>query len=139
MFLGGMPALSQQLSFADTSVSTSGSVVPPQILEVPEASNHRFWDCENRALFSAVAASSAADFGATYANLSNGGRELNPITRLFSGSTAGLVVNFAGETAGVIGISYYLHKAGHHKLERMVSVVNISASTAAVMYDIRKR
>jgi hypothetical protein len=46
----------------------------------------------------------------TRANLQSAGRELNPITRAFGSSTTGLAVNFAGETAGVIGISYFLHK-----------------------------
>jgi hypothetical protein len=35
------------------------------------------------------------------------GRELNPVARVFSGSTEGLALNFAGETAGVIGLSYF--------------------------------
>jgi len=136
-----VPAASQQVSLDDASVSVAERVLPFQQsgASAPEISTHRFWDRENRVLFAAVAFSSAADFGATYANLNNGGRELNPITRLFSGSTAGLAFNFAGETAGVIGISYFFHKAGHHKLERIVSVVNVSASTGVVIYDVRHR
>jgi hypothetical protein len=61
---------------------------------------------------------------------------LNPVTRLFAGSTAGLAVNFAGETAGVIGLSYFFHKTGHHKLERAVSMLNIGSSAAAVTFDL---
>ena len=82
---------------------------------------------------------SAADFAVTNANLQSGGRELNPVTRVFSGSTAGLAANFAGETAGVIGLSYFFHKTGHHKLERMTSVVNIGASAVAVTYGLTHR
>ena len=52
-----------------------------------------FWDRENRALFTAVGALAAADFCATRANLTSGGRELNPVTRVFSGSTPGLATN----------------------------------------------
>jgi hypothetical protein len=100
---------------------------------------HKFWDRENKILFAAVAASSAADFAVTYQNLHNGGRELNPITRLFAGSTAGLAANFAGETAGIIGLSYFLHKTGHHKLERIVSMSNIGVSSFAVGYDLAHR
>ena len=107
---------------------------------LPEApSHHRFWDNENRALFLTVAALSAADFAVTRANLQNGGKELNPVTRLFSGSTAGLAVNFAGETAGIIGLSYYFHKTGHHQLERMTPMLNIGASSFAVVYDLSHR
>ena len=64
---------------------------------------HKFWDRENRILFAASAAFSGADFAVTRANLQSGGRDLNPVVRFFGPSTAGLAVNFAGETAGVIG------------------------------------
>jgi hypothetical protein len=100
---------------------------------------HRFWDKQNRALFVAAAALNGADFAVTRNNLQRGGQELNPVVRVFGRSTAGLAVNFIGETAGVVSISYVLHKTGHHKLERMVSMVNIGSSTAAVSYGLTHR
>ena len=102
-------------------------------------SQHRFWDTQNRLLFSVVAASSMADFAVTHANLQSGGKELNPVTRIFSGSTAGLAVNFAGETAGAIGLSYYLHRTGHHRLERILPWVNSGVSGIAVTYGLTHR
>ena len=137
-----VPALSQQLSFRNPpvdAVAAGFAIQPAEAVSAPEIPSHRFWDPENRILFAAVAATSAADFAATYSNLSNGGKELNPVTRLFSGSTAGLAFNFAGEAAGVVGISYLFHKTGHHKLERIVAMVNVGASTAAVSYDLMHR
>lgn len=113
---------------------------PAMIITLPEAPRqHSFWDRENLSLFGAVAGLSAADFAATRANLQNGGRELDPVARLFGRSTAGLAANFTGETAGVVGISYFFHKTGHHKLERLTSVINISASSFAVTYDLTHR
>ena len=113
-------------------------VSSPRVL--PEApSQHRFWDRGNRALFVAVAAGSAADFAVTYSNLQNGGKELNPLTRVFSGSTAGLAANFAGQTAGVIGLSYFFHQTGHHKLERFTPLLNFGASAFAVSYGLTHR
>jgi hypothetical protein len=106
---------------------------------LPEASSHRFWDRENNILFATSAAFSAADFVVTKDNLHNGGQELNPVTRVFTGSTTALAMNFAGETAGVLGLSYFFHKTGHHKLERAVSLLNISASGAAVTFDLAHR
>jgi hypothetical protein len=100
---------------------------------------HRFWDRENSVLFAFSAAFSAADFVVTRDNLRNGGQELNPVTKLFSSSTAGLAVNFVGETAGVIGLSYFLHKTGHHRMERAVSMLNIGASAGAVTFDLAHR
>ena len=113
-------------------------VIPVQPATLPEAS-HRFWDRETSFLFAASATFNAADFIVTRDNLRGGGRELNPVTRMFSGSTTGLAVNFAGETAGVVALSYFFHKTGHHKLERAVSMLNIGSSAAAVTFDLAQR
>jgi hypothetical protein len=103
------------------------------------AGEHRFWDKENRVLFAASAALSAADFAVTRANLQNGGRELNPVVRFFGTSTPALAANFAGETAGIIGLSYFFHRTGHHKLERVLTMLNIGSSAGAVSYDLVNR
>jgi hypothetical protein len=100
---------------------------------------HKFWDKQNRALFVAAAALNGADFAVTRVNLQNGGQELNPVVRVFGRSPAGLAVNFIGETAGVVSISYFFHKTGHHKLERIVSMVNIGSSVTAVSYGLAHR
>ena len=113
------------------------SVQPAMLPEAP--TNHRFLDRDNSILFVASAAFSAADFVVTKNNLHSGGQELNPITRVFSGSTPGLAMNFVGETVGVVGLSYFFHKMGHHKMERMVSMVNIGGSAAAVTFGLTHR
>ena len=119
---------------APTPSSESGSMafVTPNSM----ARAHKFWDKENGFLFGASAALSAADFAVTRANLQSGGRDLNPVVRFFGPSTPGLVVNFAGETAAVMGVSYLLHRTGHHKLERLFTMVNIGSSAGAVSYDL---
>jgi len=101
--------------------------------------SHRFWDNQNRVLFLSVAAFAAGDFYVTHANLAGGGRELNPVTRVLSGSTPGLAANFALETGGVMSVSYLFHRSGHHRLERMTSVVNIAGSGAAIGYGLSHR
>lgn len=106
---------------------------------VPERP-HRFFDKWNIALFSASAALDGADFAMTRSNLqTNGGKELNPVVRMFGRSTAGLALNFAGEAVGTVGISYFFHRTGHYKLERAVSMVNIGASGFAVGYSSSHR
>lgn len=131
-------AFAQEPILASLETTTVASPAVSSVL--PEApSQHRFWDNENRLLFSTVAAFSAADFAATRANLASGGKELNPITRVFAGSTAALATNFAGETAGVIGLSYFFHRTGHHKLERITPIANVAASAFAVAYDLTHR
>jgi hypothetical protein len=142
------PALAQELTaklllpevVQPTPVSANPLVTRAQPASVPEARPHRrFWDRENTFLFATSAAFSAADFVVTRDNLRNGGQELNPVTRVLSGSTPGLAVNFAGETAGVVGLSYFFHKTGHHKMERYVSMLNIGSSAAAVTFDMAHR
>jgi hypothetical protein len=143
------PMLSQEVSLAllrPEAVQPSALEPVPMVkafqpaATLPEAPSHRrFWDRENTVLFATSAAFSAADFVITRDNLRSGGQELNPVTRTLSGTTAGLAVNFAGETAGVIAVSYFFHKTGHHKLERAVSMLNIGASAAAVTFDLAHR
>jgi hypothetical protein len=130
------PASPNAGSLSPGSVTAS----PTSASALPEApSLHKFWDNENRALFTTVATLSAADFALTRSILQNGGKELNPVTRLFSGSTAGLAANFAGQTAGIIGLSYFFHRTGHHQLERLTPMLNIGASAFAVVYDLNHR
>lgn len=100
---------------------------------------HKFWDAPNRALFLTTAALNGADFAVTRANLQSGGKELNPVVRIFGRSTPGLALNFAGETVAVISMSYLFHRTGHHRLERVVSAVNISASVGAVSFGLTHR
>jgi hypothetical protein len=133
-------ALAQQPSVAalnSESVEASPAMVSTTTPRTGE--QHKFWDKKNYVLFTAVAATNAADFAVTRANLRNGGQELNPVTRWFGRSTAGLAVNFAGETAGTIGLSYLFHKTGHHKMERVASFVSIGSSSAAVSFDLAHR
>ncbi|HEX4786000.1 MAG TPA: hypothetical protein VH350_16785 [Candidatus Sulfotelmatobacter sp.] len=133
-------AVAQQVSLAllqPESIEASPMVKSAEPMTLPEAPSHRFWDRKNTILFATSAAFSTADFVVTRNNLRNGGQELNPVTRVFAGSTAGLAVNFAGEAAGVVAVSYLFHKTGHHKLERAVSLVNIGSSAGAVMFDLR--
>jgi hypothetical protein len=100
----------------------------PGISRPKEFAPNPYWDRQNRSLFVTAGALEAADFCTTRANLASGGKELNPVTRIFSGSTPGLAANFALETASTMGISYMFHKTGHHKLERSTLWVNIGSS-----------
>jgi len=138
----GPTALAQEVSFAllrPEAITLTPPPTPVQPVTQAEAPPHRFWDRENSALFATSAAFTTADFFVTRANLQSGGQEFNPVTRMFGRSSAGLAANFAGETIGVIGISYFFHKTGHHKLERAVSVVNIGSSAAAVFFGLAHR
>jgi hypothetical protein len=137
------PGLHAQAPFASTDPDAPSVFVeaPTPALIAPRvaSSEHRFWDKQNCALVFAAAALNGADFAVTRANLRSGGQELNPVVRMFGRSTPGLAMNFIGETAGVISLSYFFHKTGHHRLERAVSLVNIGTSAAAVSYGLTHR
>jgi hypothetical protein len=136
------PALFAQGPLADAPDAPLPFIQPASpVVITPSgaASEHRFWDKENSALFAVSGALSVADFAVTRANLQSGGRELNPMVRIFGRSTAGLAANFASENVGLIGFSYFLHKTGHHRLERMASMVNIGGSAGAVSYGVAHR
>jgi hypothetical protein len=122
----------------------SAAAMPPMAIVattmLPAVSErHRFWDRENTILFTASGAMATADFFVTRANLANGGRELNPITRVMAGSTPALAANFAIETGSFICVSYLFHKTGHHQLERVTSFVSIGGSSGAVVYGLTHR
>lgn len=120
--------------------SASITVAQPQ-LPAPHAfpEQHKFWDRQNKALFAAVVIMDTADFTITHSNLRRGGTEYNPIARMLTGSTPGQVVNFASEAAGTIALSYMFHKTGHHRLERITSLINIGTSGMAVGYGVTHR
>jgi len=119
--------------------ATPPAALAPVMVPPFNGDSHKFWDTRNRVLFIAAAAMNGADFAVTRANLQSGGQELNPMVRVFGSSTAGLAVNFIGETAGVVGLSYFFHKTGHHKMERAVSIINIGSSAGAVGYGLAHR
>jgi len=127
----------------EPSPAAEGFAVPTPIIEsraaLKEATTHQFWDRENRVLFAATGIAATGDFFITHANLASGGRELNPVTRMFTGSTPALASSFALQTTAVIGASYLFHKTGHHRLERLTSVVSITTSSGAVAYGLTHR
>jgi hypothetical protein len=124
---------------APDAPTVSAEPVSLVISSQPTFETHKFLDKKNRILFLAVVAFDGADFAVTRANLQGGGQELNPVVRVFGRSTPALAVNFVGETAGVIAVSYFFHKTGHHTLERVVSLVNIGSSAGAVSYGLAHR
>jgi hypothetical protein len=137
--------MAQEVSFALLPPRTADPApivkIEPLQTQSPQEGprSHRFWDRQNSLLFATSAAFSAGDFVVTRDNLRAGGQELNPVVGVFGHSSAGLAMNFAGETVGVIGLSYFFHKTGHHKMERAVSIFNIGGSAAAVSFGLAHR
>jgi hypothetical protein len=124
----------------DAPGSTDASAAPLTfVTPATSAREHKFWDRENKILLSTSFALNGADFVVTRSNLQSGGQELNPVVRVFGRSTAGLIANFTGESAGSLALSYFFHRTGHHRMERAVSCVNIGGSATAVAFGLMHR
>jgi hypothetical protein len=98
----------------------------PSQSQLPSEGVHRFWDKTNLMLFAGVATVRTLDYTSTRHFRSLGHNEV-----LLTNSVVDNKPLFAGiEVAGMalsIGAAYWLHRTGHHKLERWVSVVHIGA------------
>lgn len=92
-----------------------GSVQPP----------HGFWDATNKKLFAGVFAVRALDFASTL-NMRARGRDEILLSNDVVDNKPAFVAIELGATAASIGVSYWLHRKGRHKLERWVSIVHIS-------------
>ncbi|MEJ2008287.1 MAG: hypothetical protein P8Z30_09065 [Acidobacteriota bacterium] len=115
--------LSAQQAAAQPRVQTK-SLLQTRTRQLPETT-HRFFDKTNVILFTGVAAVRALDFTSTEHFRSQGNNEV-----LLSNSIVDNKPLFAGievaSTALSVGVAYWLHRTGHHKLERWVSIVLIS-------------
>jgi len=107
-------------------------VVAPAQAAPPDV--HRFWDWQNAALFSGVAAARAFDFFST-----SRFREKHLKEWLLDDKTVDNRPLFAAIEAGgtlvSIGASYLLHRTGHHRLERWASILHIGAATAGGIWN----
>lgn len=115
-----------------------GTIDPPAIecdsvsLRSGAPAVHHFFDRENACLFSGIGASRTLDYFSTL-NMRRRGRQEILLTNwvvdyhpLFAGIEVGGV-------ALSIGVSYWLHRTGHHRLERAVSMVHIGAATSGAV------
>jgi hypothetical protein len=91
----------------------------------PKEQPHRFWDRTNKWLFAGVFAVRAADFASTR-NMRARGRDEILLTNEVVDNIPAFVAIELGATAASVGVSYWLHRTGHHSLERWVSIVHIS-------------
>ena len=101
---------------------------------------HHFWDRTNVLLFSGVAASRALDYFSTK-NMLRRGREEILIPDDVVSSSAGFPGLEAAGTAASIGLSYMLHRGGHHTLERWLSIGHIGVTDFGVArnYSLKSR
>jgi hypothetical protein len=93
----------------------------------PEAPTHRFWDRTNILLFSGVAVFRGLDYASTR-NFMARGREEILLPDDVVDNSAGFAALEAAATATSVGFSYWMHRTGHHKIERWISITHISVT-----------
>ena len=105
-----------------------------------KAKPHQFFDRTNILLFSGVAVSRTLDYASTR-NMLARGREEKLIPDDVVYSTAGFASLEVAGAATSIGIAYLLHRTGHHKLERWISIGHIGVTSfgAARNYALESR
>jgi len=104
-----------------------GSAGPPPANPSFNLPAHPFWDRENLLLFSGVAVFRGLDYASTR-NMQARGREEILLPDDVVNNSGGFAALEAAGTAASVGLSYWMHRTGHHKLERWVSVVHIGVA-----------
>ncbi|HKT10994.1 MAG TPA: hypothetical protein VJW77_04135 [Terriglobia bacterium] len=94
----------------------------------PAGEDHRFFDRTNLMLFAGVATVRALDYTSTQHFRSLGNNEVLLTNSIVDNKPLFAGIEVAG-TALSIGAAYWLHRTGHHKLERWVSIVHIGVGT----------
>jgi len=115
-------------SLADSKL-TDGSNPSVAALPSPPAvpSTHAFWDRTNLALFSGIAVTRGMDYASTR-NFQARGRQEILLPDEVVNNSAGFASLEAAATMTSVGISYILHRTGHHTLERWTSIGHISVT-----------
>jgi hypothetical protein len=88
---------------------------------------HAFWDRTNLALFSGIAVTRGFDYASTR-NFQARGRQEILLPDEVVNNSAGFASLEATATMTSIGISYLLHRTGHHTLERWMSIGHIGVT-----------
>lgn len=90
----------------------------------PAPPPHAFWDRTNLALFSGIAVTRGMDYASTR-NFQARGRQEILLPDDVVNNAAGFASLEAAAAMTSIGISYLLHRTGHHTLERWLSIGHI--------------
>ena len=117
------PAIQTDVSQTIFTVPVMNSAPASRLSPKP----HLFWDRTNLWLFSGVTLSRAADYASTR-NMQARGREEVLLPDDVVNNSAGFAGLESAGTAASVGLSYWMHRTGHHKLERWVSIAHIGVT-----------
>jgi hypothetical protein len=109
---------------SETTRSSSKTTVAP----------HHFWDWQNDCLFAGVGAARMLDYASTRHFRDQGNNEVLLTNAIVDNKPLFVGIELAG-TAASIGVSYLLHRTGHHRLERWVSVAHIGVAVGGSIHN----
>ena len=121
---------SAQSTHSGNETAVAGDWTSSALPDEPMPS-HAFWDKENILLFSGIGFFRALDYASTR-NMQARGREEILLPDDVVNNSAGFAALEAAGTMTSVGISYILHRTGHHKLERWMSIGHISVTAFGV-------
>jgi hypothetical protein len=118
------PATPTALPSSPGAVRSAEQRVPP----------HRFWDRTNILLFSGVAVFRGLDYASTRNFQARGRTEILLAPEVVNNSAAFAGLEAAGAATSV-GLSYLLHRTGHHSMERWLSIGHIAVTGFGVAWN----
>ncbi|MGH9504021.1 MAG: hypothetical protein ACRD20_14310 [Terriglobales bacterium] len=136
--LNPLPIAGQQhpKSPDDASKPAPLPAAPSEITTPP----HPFWDRTNILLFSGVAVFRGLDYASTR-NFQARGRDEILIPDDVVNNSAGFASLEAAGTLASVGLSYWMHRTRHHKIERWISIVHIGVTGFGVVrnYSLKSK
>jgi hypothetical protein len=96
---------------------------------------HKFWDTQNVAIHSVNLGMQTADaFSTRHVLDRHNGIERNPWARQFvtHGWGGQAAYSWGLSVGGTILTSYFMHRTGHHRLERVLPMIEIGATAGTV-------
>ena len=125
---------------AQSSPGQSPTPVPASVPNAPSRTPHAFWDRTNILLFSGVAVFRGLDYASTRNFLARGREEVLIPDDIVNNSAAFASLEAAGALTSV-GLSYLMHRTGHHKLERWISIGHIGVTGVGVVrnYSLKSK
>jgi hypothetical protein len=135
--LAAQSAAAQQSAQPSPSQASTTAPVPDAPSQNPP---HAFWDRTNILLFSGVAVFRGLDYASTRNFLARG-REEVLIPDDIVNNSAGFASLEAAGTLTSVGLSYLMHRTGHHKLERWISIGHIGVTGFGVVrnYSLKSK
>jgi len=134
------PVAVTQPAMASVAIPASPSPIFGVQAPTPVLAPNAFWDRTNVLLFSGIALLRGLDYASTR-NMQARGREEILLPDDVVNNSAGFAGIEAAGTAASVGVSYWLHRSGHPKLERWMSLghIGVTAFGDARNYALKSR